>query len=216
MSMPMSNAVLRSAITEPFTWGPTLDGPALRGDGTASSLRITARRLLPVRPDDLFALWTRRTAWDAWLRLRARSRAMMEPSRGGRFRLELAEGPTIHVITGVFEELRRAHHLVLTWVREGACTTPSRVDVQLEARQQLTALTLCHSQIASRREAAWLMRVWTSALGRLEIHARTNDVEGHRRQLLRQRRSARGRVTRGSDTHRLADTAPFGHVASLP
>ena len=122
-------------------------------------------------PDELFAAWTRRTAWESWLRLRARSRATLAANPGASFRLELAEGPTIHVITGTVREVQPDEFLSFTWVHENTNDHGSVIDVSFASYGDQTELELVHRGIASRREAAWLMRLWTAALGRFTSFA---------------------------------------------
>jgi len=148
------------------------DGPVLecapRGTTTATQpLRIRAHRFYPVSCEDLFATWMRRSAWDTWMRLRARSRSTFAPYRGGAFRLELAEGPTIHVISGAVNDIRLDEFLSLSWVHHNTSDHGSTVDIAFRSRQGGTGLTLVHRGIGSRREAAWLMRFWSTVLGRL-------------------------------------------------
>jgi len=152
------------------------DGPVLvcAPPGVQSGeqlLRIRARRLLPTTPDQLFAAWTRRAAWESWLRLRARSRATLAANPGAPFRLELAEGPTIHVITGTVREVQPDEFLSFTWVHENTSDYGSAIDVSFVSCGDQTELELHHYAIASRREAAWLMRLWTAALSRFTSSA---------------------------------------------
>jgi uncharacterized protein YndB with AHSA1/START domain len=121
----------------------------------------------PVSRHDLFAAWTSRSAWDGWMRLRARSRTSLTAYRGGAFRLELAEGPTIHVITGEVTEIQSPDHLSLTWLHHNGTNETSRVDVSFRSRPDQSDLSLLHSRISNRREAAWLMRVWSTVLREL-------------------------------------------------
>src|SRR5215207_8247647 len=86
--------------------GPVLECAPPGIDTGTHPLLIRAHRLYPVACEDLFATWMRRNAWDSWMRLRARSRSTLAPHQGGAFRLELAEGPTIHVITGAVNDIR--------------------------------------------------------------------------------------------------------------
>ena len=147
--------------------GPVLDcAPSGTSTGT-QPLRIRAHRCYPVSREDLFATWMRRSAWDTWMRLRARSRSTFAPYRGGAFRLELAEGPTIHVITGAVNDIRVDEFLSLSWVHHNTSDHGSTVDVAFRSRQGGTGLKLVHRDIGSRREAAWLMRLWSIVLGRL-------------------------------------------------
>lgn len=148
------------------------DGPVLEytppGTNTGTRpLRIRAHRFYPVACEDLFATWMRRGAWDTWMRLRARSRSTFAPYRGGAFRLELGEGPTIHVITGAVNDIRVDEFLSLSWVHHNTSDRGSTVDVAFRSRQDGTDLKLVHRDIGSRREAAWLMRLWSTVLGRL-------------------------------------------------
>jgi len=130
-------------------------------------IRIRARRAFPTTRDELFAAWMSRSAWESWLRLRARSRATVAPYSGGAFRLELAEGPKIHVITGAVTEVRRDEFIAFTWVHHGINDHASVLEVAFGDRREESELWLVHRAIASRREAAWLMRLWASALDRL-------------------------------------------------
>jgi len=156
-----------SSLTAPGVEdGPVLEC-SLRGSPNDRLLRIRARRRYAASRDEVFAAWTSRLAWDSWMRLRARSRSSVAPYRGGAFRLELAEGPTISIVTGTFLELRAPESLTLGWQHHGA-EHGSIVDVSLRTRFERTELALTHSQISSRREAAWLMRLWTLALRRLD------------------------------------------------
>ena len=162
--------------------GPVLDGPAHGSEAGDSTLRIRARRFFPVSREELFATWTRRTAWDVWMRLRARSRSTLAPYRGGEFRLELAEGPAIHVITGSITDIQAPEHLTLSWRHENTNDPGSLVDVSFQRHQQFAELLLLHTHIASRREAAWLMRLWATVLARLETYL-AEDVSPPTRRL---------------------------------
>jgi uncharacterized protein YndB with AHSA1/START domain len=157
----------RSAAATATDHGPVLEHSP-QGDETAGQrLRIRATRHYAVPRDDVFAAWTSRTAWDSWMRLRARSRAAIAAYPGGAFRLELAEGPTIHVVTGVFVEFHAPDHLRLVWLHHSSSDDASTIDVAIRSRLDGTELTLTHLDIASRREAAWLMRLWSTVLRRL-------------------------------------------------
>lgn len=131
-------------------------------------IRIRARRVFPAARDDLFAAWTGRPGWESWLRLRARSRVIAAPYSDGAFRLQLGEGPRIHVITGAVRDVRLHEFISLTWIHHGTSDHASVLDVAFSDRGIQSELRLVHRSIASRREAAWLMRLWASALDRLE------------------------------------------------
>ena len=189
------------------------DGPVLEcaPAGTEISdqlLRIRATRHYPVSREDLFAAWTRRSAWECWMRLRARSRATLAPYRGGAFRLELAEGPTIQVITGAVNYVRH-DFLSLNWVHHNTGDQGSVVDVTFCQRHDCTELTLIHRDIGSRREASWLMRLWSAALIRLGDYVVDDATPSNRRI------TAVSRVTRDVDeTERRAKQGAFtGPVA---
>ena len=151
--------------------GPALVGSPAGGEDGGHLLRIRARRVLPTSTKELFAAWTSRAAWESWLRLRARSRAMLAASPGATFRLELAEGPTIHVIVGTVREMRQDEFVSFTWVHQNANDFGSVIDVSFASYGEQTELELIHRGIASRREAAWLMRLWTAALSRFTSFA---------------------------------------------
>ena len=174
--MPLASfeTPLESTATRAFHDGPILDcAPSTtspRLDTTDPTLCIRAHRVYPASREELFASWTRRTAWDSWMRLRSRSRSTLSPCRGGAFRLELAEGPAIHVITGVVHDIRPDELLSLGWVHQNTNDHGSTVDVTFQSAHDGTALTLVHRGITSRREASWLMRLWSAVLGRLETY----------------------------------------------
>jgi uncharacterized protein YndB with AHSA1/START domain len=153
--------------SDPLEDGPVLEHPQSGTDITDQALRIRAHRFYPVSREELFGTWTRRTAWGCWMRLRARSRSTLSPYPGGSFRLELAEGPTIHVIVGTVNDIRPYELISLSWVHRNTADHGSTVDVAFRTRQHGTDLTLVHRGISSRREASWLMRLWSTALGRL-------------------------------------------------
>lgn len=155
--------------------GPVLECSRAGEEAGDQPLRIRVRRQYPASREALFAAWTERTGWDGWMRLRARSRASVAACPGGAFRLELAEGPAIHVITGSITSLRAPEQLSLSWMHHDVTGQESVVDVSLRARQDMTELVLVHSRIGSRREAAWLMRLWATVLDRLG-----ECVTGHR------------------------------------
>lgn len=158
------------APTSPTTATPEL-GPTLEyGNDPADTLRIRARRAYTVTQEELFAAWTRRDALDVWLRLRSRSRVMLAPQRGGAFRLELAEGPTIHLITGSVLDVRSPEYLSLSWVHHEKSDQPCLVEISFRERLHRGEISLLHRHIENRREAAWLMQLWSSALRRLGAH----------------------------------------------
>jgi uncharacterized protein YndB with AHSA1/START domain len=156
--------------------GPLLEHAPQESETADRRLRIRARRVFPVSRTELFAAWTTRTAWESWFRLRARSRALVTPYHGGAFRLELAEGPTIHVITGSAREVRRDEFVSFTWIHHDTNDYGSIVEITFDQRCSQSQLRLVHHSIASRREAAWLMRLWATALDRLDGYFLTSGV----------------------------------------
>jgi hypothetical protein len=102
------------------------------------------------------------------MRLRSKCRATIAPCSGSAFRLEIAEGPAIHVITGDVIEIG-SDHLVLSWCHHERSDTHSTIAVALrDMGTSATDVSFVHDRIASRREAAWLMRFWGTALERLD------------------------------------------------
>ena len=166
--MPQTSSDARSASSTPpaLAEGPALGYAAALTDPADRTICIRARRVYDVARTDVFAAWTRRHGWESWLRLRARSRVMLTNARGGAFRLELAEGPTIHVITGSIQELVAPSFLALTWWHSEKSDSVSLIEVTLRDLHGATELTFVHSHV-DRREAAWLMRLWAMALDRL-------------------------------------------------
>ena len=163
----MSLSSFESSLAAPTTAGVE-DGPTLEYSADPGQLlRIRARRIYGVSREELFAAWIRRDALSLWLRLRSRSRVILSPQIGGSFRLELAEGPTIHVITGSVIEHRASECLSLSWIRHERSDRPSIVQVSFRERSRRAEILLVHRDIENRREAAWLMKLWSNALTRL-------------------------------------------------
>lgn len=161
--------------------GPLLERAPRESEAAQQQrLRIRARRVFPVSRNELFAAWTTRSAWESWFRLRARSRALVTPYPGGAFRLELAEGPTIHVISGSAREIRLDEFLSFTWIHHHTTDYGSIVEIDFGQRCNQSELRLVHHSIASRREAAWLMRLWAAALDRLDRYFVTSGVAARR------------------------------------
>jgi uncharacterized protein YndB with AHSA1/START domain len=158
----------------PIDDGPLLERAPHESETAEQRLRIRARRAFPVLRNELFAAWTTRAAWESWFRLRARSRAIVTPYSGGAFRLELAEGPTIHVITGSTREIRIDEFVSFSWVHHDTSDYGSIVEIAFDQRCNRSELRLTHHSIASRREAAWLMRLWAAALDRLDRYVATS------------------------------------------
>jgi len=167
MPLPSSEPSVVTPTSHIHDDGPVLEHAAPATEVANQLLRIRARRLYQASRDELFAAWIRRGAWDAWMRLRARSRTTLAPYAGGAFRLELADGPTIHVITGILTEVRPPELLSLGWVHHSAGGQGSTIDLSFRELGAWTDFRLVHRSISSRREAAWLMRLWTAVLGRL-------------------------------------------------
>ena len=167
--MPQELSNVQPAARSPHAQdvGPVLECSPAATDASESPLRIRAFRVYPVSRDEIFNAWTRRSSWDYWMRLRSRSRVALAPYRGGDFRIELAEGPTIHVITGVIDEIRPPESVSFTWTHHNTPDHGSLIDVTFRQRPDGAELKLVHWAIGSRREAAWLMRLWSIALGRL-------------------------------------------------
>ena len=164
MPLPSSETYPTS---RPLDNGPVLECTPPGVDPAGQTLRIRARRLYPVSRQELFDAWTRCRAWDSWMRLRARSRTTLAPYRGGAFRLELAEGATIHVISGTTIDILPPESLSLSWAHHGMTQRASTIDLTFRDRAGRTELLVIHGNISSRREAAWLMRLWPTVLDRL-------------------------------------------------
>lgn len=138
-------------------------GPSL--DANEHGSRIRAHRVLSASVDDVLTAWTSAPAWERWMRLRSKSRATIASCVGGAFRLEIAEGPAIHVITGEVTHLS-GEQLALTWLHHDNSALSSRITVTVAETEYGTEMLFVHDHLASRREAAWLMRFWPTALAR--------------------------------------------------
>jgi hypothetical protein len=79
-------------------------------------------------------------------------------------------------VTGVFVEFNAPDHLRLTWQHQNATDDASTIDVSIRSRPGGTEMTVTHANIGSRREAAWLMRLWTTVLRRLEAYLAIREV----------------------------------------
>ena len=167
--MPLESfeATLVGTTSRPLDHGPVFECAPPIADAGDRGHRIRARRFYPVPPEAVFDAWTSRGAWESWMRLRARARATVTTSPGGAFRLELAEGPTIHVITGTVTDIRPPELLSLAWTHHDTSDRPSSLQLSVHELHGITELTLVHAHIESRREASWLMRLWPRALDRL-------------------------------------------------
>lgn len=139
-------------------------------DPATNALRVHLRRIIPAARGAVFAACTDRAAWNEWMRLRARARATLAPHAGGAFRLELAEGPRIHLITGVVREVRFGEAIELSWLHQDVSSEPSLVELTFRSVTAGTEVTLTHSRIVSRRHAAWLARTWATMLDRLRAY----------------------------------------------
>ena len=176
MPLPSSETSSLPQVSRPLDNGPVLECAPPGADPADQTLRIRARRLYPVSRQELFAAWTRRGAWDAWMRLRARSRSTLVPYRGGAFRLELAEGATIHVISGTIIDTLPPESLSLRWAHHGMTQEASTIDLTFRDCASRTELLVTHHKIGSRREAAWLMRLWATVLDRLARYVEGNST----------------------------------------
>ena len=162
--------------------GPVLECAPPGADPADQTLRIRAQRLYPVSRQTLFEAWTRSRAWDSWMRLRHRSRTTLAAHRGGAFRLELAEGATIHVISGTMIDILPPESFSLSWAHHGMTQQPSTIDLTFRDRAGRTELLMTHGNIASRREAAWLMRLWATVLDRLASYVEEGSTNPTRRE----------------------------------
>jgi uncharacterized protein YndB with AHSA1/START domain len=170
--MPSASSEARLALSRPDALDDRASfvcaAPAL--DSTPNGHRIRARRVYHASAKAVFDAWTTRAAWQTWLRLRSRSRASIAAYVGGAFRLEVAEGPTIHVITGDVIDIRVPDFISLSWTHHGAAGGSSTVDVFVDDRADVTELVLIHHHIDSRRDASWSMRLWSTVLDRLDAY----------------------------------------------
>ena len=175
---------LKSFETSPSAFaidhGPLLQYAPQGGDAAEQCLRIRARRVFPVSRNELFAAWTTRAEMESWLGFRTHSRAVMKPYVGSAFRLELAEGPIIHVITGTAMAIRIGEFVSFTWIHHDRGDYGSTIDVAFGQQRDQSELCLVHHSIESRREAAWLMRLWAAALDRLDRYFVTSGAAARR------------------------------------
>ena len=200
--MPLQSSEPRPAPLPSPAAGPVLDCMPPGTDADGRLLLIRAHRFYPIAREDLFAIWTSRQGWDAWMRLRARSRSSIAAYRGGAFRLELAEGPTIHVVTGAVTNIQPTEQLSLDWMHENTRDRGSTLDVAFRQHGAYTELSLVHRGIANRREASWLMRVWSSALVRLDAIVSDGAPRAARRM-----RDVAARIPLATDRDAFADRA---------
>lgn len=180
--MPSASSEARLALSRPHVVddGGTFVCAAPTLDTTPNGHRIRARRLYDAPAKAVFDAWTSRTAWQAWMRLRSRSRVTIAPYQGGTFRLEVAEGPTINVITGEVIEMRVPEFLSLSWSHHGGVGRTSTVDVFVDNRDGRAELVLVHHQIESRRDASWSMRLWSTVLDRLDDYVAESEQHSNR------------------------------------
>ena len=181
--MPSASSEARLALTRHH--GADDGAPSVSAapvlDTTQNGHRIRARRVFATSANALFNAWTTRAAWQSWMRLRSRSRISIAPHVGGAFRLEIAEGPAIHVIAGQVNDLCVPEFLSLSWARHGGAGRSSTVDVFLDDLRGATELVLVHHHSESRREASWLMRLWSTVLDHLEDCVAHSDASDGKR-----------------------------------
>jgi uncharacterized protein YndB with AHSA1/START domain len=94
-----------------------------------------------------------------------------DPRVGGRYRLRfrMLDG-TEHETSGVFLELLRPEHVVMSWRWTGGLEDPgeSRVEIRLKAIADGTELTFTHSQLHDEASRLSHQQGWSGSFDKLE------------------------------------------------
>lgn len=136
-------------------------------------VQMTAEKtvVLPVSPDEAFALITEPDRLRRWKTVAAR----VDLRAGGDYRWTVVPG---HVAAGSFREVVPGRRLVFGWGWEGSEDLPpdtSTVTVTLEPTERGTLVRLVHEGLTAEQEAGHL-EGWTHFFERLERAAAAGDA----------------------------------------
>ena len=134
-------------------------------------MSYTKTALLPVTPDEAFALLTDPERLRRWQTVSA----VVDLRAGGSFRWTVTPG---HVASGTFREVEPGRRLVFGWGWDGSTDLPSdasTVTVTIEPAEGGSRVTLVHEGLNAEQAAAHAQG-WTHYLERLTRVAATGDA----------------------------------------
>jgi len=127
--------------------------------------------LLPVSPDEAFALITEPDRLRRWKTVSAR----VDLRAGGQYRWTVTPG---HIAAGTFVEVEPGRRIVFGWGWEGSpdlAPDASTVTITLEPAEGGTLVTLVHDGLTEEQVASHLAG-WNHFFARLELAASTGDA----------------------------------------
>src|SRR5450631_625457 len=127
--------------------------------------------LLPVSPDEAFALITEPDRLRRWKTVSAR----VDLRAGGEYRWTVTPG---HIAAGTFVEVEPGRRIVFGWGWEGSpdlAPDASTVTITLEPAEGGTLVTLVHDGLTTEQVASHLAG-WNHFFARLELAASTGDA----------------------------------------
>jgi len=141
--------------------------PKSKGEAVAAEKSV----VVPLGPDETFALLTEPARLRRWMAVTAR----VDLRAGGDYRFTVVPG---HSARGTFVEVEPGRRLVFTWGWEGETAVPpgaSTVTITLEPTAGGTLVRLVHEGLDEEQSASHL-EGWTHFLGRLEAAAAAGDA----------------------------------------
>jgi len=168
---PQGMAALREALD--LFWTHELEQLATTRRPTGGDHTMTAEKsvLVPLGPDETFALLTEPERLRRWQAVTAR----VELRAGGEYRWTIVPG---HTASGTFTEVEPGKQLVFTWGWEGSDDLPpgtSTVTITLEPAEGGTSVRLVHSGLTPE-QAAGHLEGWNHYAERLVAAAKGGDA----------------------------------------
>jgi uncharacterized protein YndB with AHSA1/START domain len=131
---------------------------------------LVVRRVLPARPEDVFAAWLDPASLARWMCPGEveRATAEVEPRVGGKFRIVMMrkQGPGMEH-RGEYLTIEAPSLLSFTWISAATDLTPTVVTVELLERGASTELILTHRRLPSARVESH-RQGWTDIVRKLE------------------------------------------------
>lgn len=153
-------------------------------------LSLRLRRLLDATPERVWAAWTQPELMQQWLSPMGMTTvaATADVRVGGRYRIEMAQGPErlptppqfgdVLIAEGSYRRVERPRLLELTWAWVGWRET-SIVRIELRGRGDQTELLLDHRRLADEDSRTFHRNGWRSTLDSLRLNL-IRDAGQHR------------------------------------
>lgn len=168
--VPEGMAALRQQLDQ-FWTGELEQLVNARPKSKGETVSLEKSVLVPLGPDETFALLTEPERLRRWMAVTAR----VDLRAGGGYRFTVTPG---HSASGTFVEVEPGQRLVFTWGWEGETAVPpgaSTVTITLEPAAAGTIVRLVHEGL-DEEQAASHLEGWTHFLGRLEQAAAAGDA----------------------------------------